>query len=239
MKICNKRDFAIKISGNHYFACDYVFSNIYGESVFFDDGEPRADDSVFVGSADSPADDPSGFPALFPSAELSEEVLRETLPETPFDALATLPDCTKKIEYMTEGSLCDRETPEHDGLYIRYGSDDAPMCVHIRDDGSVSVSGDEADTAEIVFEQGKRHFIALPESLFSKEAPFADAFAEDTDTYERHAPIHLCVSTEKIDNRMTPHGGSLSVSYSIEVNGMIAEVSDFTLTADALRHATG
>ena len=101
MKICNKRDFAIKISGNHYFACDYVFSNIYGESVFFDDGEPHADDSVFVGSADSPADDPSGFPALFPSAELSEEVLRETLPETPFDALATLPDCTKKIEYMT------------------------------------------------------------------------------------------------------------------------------------------
>ncbi len=92
MKICNKRDFAIKISGNHYFACDYVFSNIYGESVFFDDGEPRADDSVFVGSAA----DSSGFSAMFPSAELSEEVLRETLPETPFDDLPPFPTAPKK-----------------------------------------------------------------------------------------------------------------------------------------------
>lgn len=149
------------------------------------------------------------------------------------------PTAAKKIEYMTEGSLCDRETPEHDGLYIRYGSDDAP-CAYTSATTAVFRSAAMKRTRrEIVFEQGKRHFIALPESLFSKEAPFADAFAEDTDTYERHAPIHLCVSTEKIDNRMTPHGGSLSVSYSIEVNGMIAEVSDFTLTADALRHAAG
>ena len=35
---------------------------------------------------------------------------------------------------------------------------------------------------------------------------------------------------------MTPHGGSLSVSYSIEVNGMLAEVSDFTITADSIQH---
>ncbi len=234
MKIYNKRDYAIKISGNHYFACDYVFSNIYGESVFSDEWDSPSG-AAFAGAADAPMpDSAAGFPVAYPSEAISEEVLRETLPETPFDALSTLPDCTKKIEYMTEGSLCDREIPERDGLYIRYGSDDAPMCVHIREDGSVSVSGDEADTAEIVFEQGKRNFIALPEALFSGDSPFGAP--PDSDAYERHAPIHLCVSTEKIDNRMTPHGGSLSVSYSIEVNGMLAEVSDFTITADSIQH---
>ena len=61
-------------------------------------------------------DSAAGFPVAYPSEAISEEVLRETLPETPFDALSTLPDCTKKIEYMTEGSLCDREIPERDGL---------------------------------------------------------------------------------------------------------------------------
>ncbi len=234
MRIYNKRDFAIKISGNHYFACDYVFSNIYGESVFTDEPEQNA---FFAGLADSPeSNGPTGLPEAFPSQEISEEMLRETLPETPFDALSTLPDCTKKIEYMTEGSVLDRETPERDGLYIRYGSDEFPMCVHIREDGSVSVSGDEADTAEIVFEQGKRSFIALPENLFTQDTPFGGMSASPADAYERHAPIHLCVSTEKIDNRMTAHGGSLSVSYSIEVNGMIAEVSDFTITADSIQH---
>lgn len=238
MRICNKRDFAIKISGNHYFACDYVFSNIYGESVFFDDKDAYAG-ADFVGLADAADKSDKGFSELYPSAESADEMLRETLPETPFDALSTLPDCTKKIEYMTEGSVLERENDRRDGLYIRYGSDDSPMCVHIREDGSVSVSGDEADTAEIVFEQGKRNFIALPESLFTKDAPLGVPYAVPSDGYERHAPIHLCVSTEKIDNRMTPHGGSLSVSYSIEVNGMIAEVSDFTITADCLRPCVG
>ena len=97
MKIYNKRDYAIKISGNHYFACDYVFSNIYGESVFSDEWDSPSG-AAFAGAADAPMpDSAAGFPVAYPSEAISEEVLRETLPETPFDALSTLPDCTKKI----------------------------------------------------------------------------------------------------------------------------------------------
>ncbi len=210
MKLINKRDFAIKISGNHYFACDYVFSNIYGESVFFDENDRL------------PPSDLTGFI----TEELNEECLKDTLPESPYDALSTLPDCTKEVEYMTEGSVLDASDDE---LYIRYGSDEAPMCIHIRADGSVTLSGDENDVAEIVFEEGKRNFIALPQNVFTEEEAPAPS-----DAYEMHAPLHLCVSTDTIDNRMTSTGGTLKVSYSIEVNGILAEVTDFTITADTI-----
>lgn len=46
--------------------------------------------------------------------------------------------------------------------------------------------------------------------------------------------MNLCVSTEEINNHMTESGGSLTVSYSIEVNGIVAEVTDFTITADCI-----
>lgn len=206
MKILNKRDFSIRINGNHYFACDYVFSNVYGDSVFSDEPD------VFVGD--------DGF-----NVDTSE-VLRDTLPETPIDALTSLPECTKNIEYMTEGSV---HKAEKNDIFIRYGSDESPMCIHIRNDGSVTLSGDDKDVAEIVFEQGKRNFIALPINLFGDES--AGKYEEDM-----HAPISLCVTTNEIQNNMTEAGGSLSVSYSIEVNGMVAEVSDFTLTADSITH---
>lgn len=35
------------------------------------------------------------------------------------------------------------------------------MCIHIRNDGAVTLSGDDDDVAEFVFEKGKRNFIAL------------------------------------------------------------------------------
>lgn len=219
LNLGNDRSFAIKITGNHFFACDYVFSNVYGESVFFDDAPSGV-----------PADgDLASCPTPFELSESAEKALRDTLPETPFDALSTLPDCTKRVEYMTEGMILSLASVRDDGLYIRYGSEESPMCLHIRADGSVSVSGDERDTGEMVFEEGKRSFIALPENLFSDETPSGPG-----DGYEKHTPFHLCVSTESIDNQMTADGGSLSVRYSIEVNGMIAEISDFTLTADRL-----
>ena len=205
MTILNKRDFSIRINGNHYFACDYVFSNVYGDSVFSDEPNTFASDD--------------GLNLDY------TELMRDTLPETPLDSLVTLPECTKEIEYMTEGSV---HKAEKDDIFIRYGSDESPMCIHIRNDGSVTLSGDDKDVAEIVFEQGKRNFIALPINLFGDEN--AGENQEDM-----HAPISLCVTTNEIQNNMTEAGGSLSVSYSIEVNGMVAEVSDFTLTADSIK----
>jgi hypothetical protein len=41
----------------------------------------------------------------------------------------------------------------------------------------------------------------------------------------------LCLSAECVENNLKEDGGSLRVSYSIEVNGITAEVTDFTLTA--------
>lgn len=209
MKIINKRDFAIKISGNHYFACDYVFSNVYGNSVF-DEEEQNGILPVDITGGDD------------------ESVLLDTLPETHIDSLASLPECTKEVEYMTEGSV--HEVNEND-IFIRYGSDDAPMCIHIRDDGSVTLSGDEYDVAEIVFEKGKRNFIAIPASLFENQ----NTLLENMEDLQ--SPLNLCITTDEIKNNMTKDGGSLTVSYSIEVNGIVAEVTDFTLTADNITQA--
>ncbi len=205
MKIINKRDFAIKISGSHYFACDYVFSNVYGDSVFTED-------------------EPSAIHSDFMTPEDNEEMLLDTLPETHLDGLATLPECNKEVEYMTEGSVHEED---ENGIFIRYGSDESPMCIHIRDDGVVTLSGDEYDSSEIVFEKGKRNFIALPANLFD------DGISSKSDDLQ--SPLHLCVSTDDIRNNMTKDGGSLTVSYSIEVNGIVAEVTDFTLTADSFK----
>lgn len=211
MKIANKRDFAIKISGNHYFACDYVFSNIYGDSVFMDEETaPSAD--------------------YFPSIKESESLLLDTLPETHIDTISSMPECTKEIEYMTEGSVI---SDEKNDIFIRYGGDDSPMCLHIRNDGAVSLSGEEFDSAEIIFEKGKRNYISLPLSLFN-DTPKDQSIPEDL-----QSPLNICVSTEDIKNNMTKNGGSLSVSYSIEVNGIVAEVTDFTLTADEFTHPNG
>jgi len=201
MRIRNKRDFAIKISGNHYFACDYVFSNVYGDSVFSDD-EPS-------------------LPYGMITPEDNENMLLETLPETHLDSISTLPECTKEVEYMTEGSVFEKDK---DDIFIRYGSDESPMCVHIRKDGAVTLSGEESDCSEIVFEKGKRNYISLPVSVFNDGIENAP---EDL-----QSPLNLCVTTEEITNNMTAKGGSLSVSYSIEVNGIVAEVTDFTITAD-------
>ena len=44
----------------------------------------------------------------------------------------------------------------------------------------------------------------------------------------------LCLSAECVENNITEYGGSLHVSYSIEVNGICAEVTDFTLTATSV-----
>lgn len=217
MKINNKRDFMVKISGNHYFACDYVFANVYGDSVFIEEPENAL---KLDGAALS-----------LPFTNYDESVddaIKETLPETPLEMLSTLPDCTKEIEYMTEGTVSCSENGE---LYIRYGNDEYPMCIHIRNDGVVTLSGDESDVAEFVFEKGKRNFIALPESAF-KDTCESDISHDSV--YEKQSPIYLCVSTEDINNNMTNTGGSLQISYSIEVNGIVAEVTDFTITADSI-----
>jgi hypothetical protein len=218
MKIINKSDFTIKISGRHYFACDYIFSNVYGESVFTDDDE-------------------SALPDEEPYSLLSDEknslLLEDTLPFTQYDELKTMPDCTKKVEFITEGSLINTDS---DGLFIRYGDDECPMCVHIRKDGTVTLSGSENDVAEIVFEEGKRNYIALEDSAFLDSDP--GPRSEDAED-AMHSPISLCVDTSEINNKMSEHGGSLSVKYSIEINGMIAEVTSFTITASSMVKNTG
>lgn len=203
---------SISISGKHYFGCDYIFSNIYGSSVFTEEENEALPP---MNENDSIAKNPE-------SGLLSEEALSDLAPdENGMLDLSTLPECRREIEYSTLGTL---KSDGDGGVFIRYEGDFTPICIHV-EDAKISLNGQEDDFKELVFETGKRNYIALPETLFSDEKAVQN---------ENQSPIMLCLSAECVENKLSEQGGSLHVSYSIEVNGICAEVTDFTLTATAI-----
>ncbi|MBR2021544.1 MAG: hypothetical protein IJ939_03820 [Clostridia bacterium] len=211
MKITHlPKEVSISISGRHYFGCDYIFANIYGSSVFSDE-ENRA----------LPQEDNLGEISRDPeSGDFSKETLEEFINSDTGGTLdlSTLPDVNKEIEYSTLGTL---QSDGKGGYLIRYSGDFTPICIHAQD-GKITLNGQEDDFEELVFEKDKRNYICLPESLFLEDA------AEEN---ENQSPIMLCLTAECVENNLKEDGGVLHVSYSIEVNGITAEVTDFTLTA--------
>ena len=204
------KEVSISINGRHYFGCDYIFSNIYGSSVFSEDDKIDPDSA----SLEEMSKDPE-------SGDFSSETLDRFIKDdsgTSLD-LSTMPDVSKEIEYSTFGTL---QSDGEGGYYIRYSGDFSPICIHAAKDGVFSLNGQDDDFSELVFETGKRNYIVLPESLFLEDA------SEDN---ENQSPITLCLSAQTVENEITENGGTLHVSYSIEVNGITAEVTDFTLTA--------
>ena len=216
MKITHlQKEVSISISGKHYFGCDYIFANIYGSSVFAEDDSSSALRDENLGEISR---DPE-------SGDFSRETIEEFINAdsgTSLD-LSTLPDVNKEIEYSTLGTL---QSDGNGGFLIRYSGDFTPICIHA-EDGRITLNGQEDDFSELVFEKDKRNYICLPESLFM------DDCSEDN---ENQSPIMLCLSAECVENNLQENGGVLHVSYSIEVNGITAEVTDFTLTATVGEH---
>lgn len=210
MKITHlPKEVSISINGKHYFGCDYIFANIYGSSVFSEE-ENRA--ILHEDNLGEISKDPE-------SGDFSKETLEEFISSDSGDVLdlSTLPDVNKEIEYSTLGTL---QSDGNGGYLIKYSGDFTPICIHAQD-GKITLNGQEDDFSELVFETDKRNYICLPESLFS----------EDThEENENQSPIMLCLTAECVENNLKEDGGVLHVSYSIEVNGITAEVTDFTLT---------
>ena len=211
MKIMHlPKEVSISINGKHYFGCDYIFANIYGSSVFSEEEKPSviSDDNLSEISKDPE------------NGDFSSETLEEFINSDSGDALdlSTLPDVNKEVEYSTLGTL---QSDGDGGFLIRYSGDFTPICIHAKD-GKITLNGQEDDFEELVFEKDKRNYICLPESLFTEDS------AEEN---ENQSPIMLCLTAECVENNLKEDGGVLHVSYSIEVNGITAEVTDFTLTA--------
>ena len=212
MKITHlEKEVSISICGNHYFGCDYIFSNIYGSAVFNEEERAMPLDSDLEEISKNPEN------GDFSGKTLEEFISSDTSGELD---LSTMPDCNKEIEYSTLGTL---QSDGNGGFLIRYSGDFTPICIHAQS-AKFTLNGQEDDFSELVFEKGKRNYIALPESLFKEES-------DEADKNENQSPIMLCLSAECVENNITENGGSLHVSYSIEVNGIMAEVTDFTLTA--------
>ena len=211
MKIAHlQKEVSISISGKHYFGCDYIFANIYGSSVFSEEENGHRFCEENLGEISK---DPE-------SGDFSKETLEEFINSDTGDTLdlSTLPDVNKEIEYSTLGTL---QSDGNGGFLIRYSGDFTPICIHAQDE-KITLNGQEDDFSELVFEKNKRNYICLPESLFMEDSK------EDN---ENQSPIMLCLTAECVENNLKEDGGVLHVSYSIEVNGITAEVTDFTLTA--------
>ncbi len=199
--------YTISIKGHHFFACDYVFSNIYGSGVFSEDYNPLdeiSENELFA--------NPEAF-------ALSEKTLEQFSKDgdAPYD-ISTMPDSVKEIEYSTIGIV---DLFDNDCATIKYSGDFSPICMHVSQ-GKLSLSGQDDDFSELLFEEGKRNFVALPETLFS------NADASDN---ENQSPLQLCLDTKKISFSKDKEKIKVKAEYSIEVNGIVAEVSSFTLTA--------
>ncbi len=211
MKITHlPKEVSISISGKHYFGCDYIFANIYGSSVFSEEESTAAFTEENLGEISR---DPE-------SGDFSIETLEEFISSDAGNTLdlSTMPEVNKEIEYSTLGTL---QSDGKGGFLIRYSGDFTPICIHA-ESGRITLNGQEDDFSELVFEKDKRNYICLPESLFIEEA---------TEENENQSPIMLCLTAECVENNLKEDGGVLHVSYSIEVNGITAEVTDFTLTA--------
>lgn len=199
--------YTISIKGHHFFACDYVFSNIYGSGVFSEDYNPLdeiAENELFANPEVS---------------ALSEKTLEQFSKDSdmPYD-ISTMPDSIKEIEYSTQGEVkfCDNGS-----VTIRYSGDFSPICMKVSQ-GTLSLSGQDDDFSELLFEAGKRNFVALPETLFSNA---------DASENENQSPLQLCLDTKKITLSNDGENIKVEAQYSIEVNGIIAEVSNFVLCA--------
>ena len=206
-----QKEFSITIQGKHYFGCDYIFSNIYGASVFSED-ENTDSGSLSHNDEELKAKPENGDYSQKPLEEFieSDSTLHEFL---------SMPDCRKEIDYTTLGSV---EGDGLGGVLIRYSGDFTPICLHLSSDGTLALNGQEDDFSELVFEAGKRNYVSLPETLFGDEP---------SETNENQSPIQLCLNTENIESNITEDGGYIKASYSIEVNGITAEKTDFILTA--------
>ena len=211
MKITHlQKEVSINICGKHYFGCDYIFANIYGSSVFSEDDSKEACRDENLGEISK---DPE-------SGDFSRETLEEFISSDTGETLdlSTLPDVNKEIEYSTLGTL---QSDGNGGYLIRYSGDFTPICIHA-ENSKVTLNGQEDDFSELVFEKDKRNYICLPESLFTEDLQ---------EENENQSPIMLCLTAECVENNLKDDGGVLHVSYSIEVNGITAEVTDFILTA--------
>ena len=206
-----QKEFSINIQGKHYFGCDYIFSNIYGSSVFTED-ESNENTSSSQNDDELKANPENGdySPKTLEEFMESENTLHEFL---------SMPDCRKEIDYTTTGSVVDDGLG---GILIRYSGDFTPICLHLSNDGVLALNGQEDDFSELVFETGKRNYVSLPETLFGDEP---------SESNENQSPIQLCLNTENIESNITEDGGYIKASYSIEVNGITAEKTDFILTA--------
>lgn len=211
MKIAHlPKEVSISISGKHYFGCDYIFANIYGSSVF---SEEETQSSPIEENLSEISKDPE-------SGDFSRETLEEFISSDSGASLdlSTLPEVNKEIEYSTLGTL---QSDGNGGFLIKYSGDFTPICIHAQD-SKITLNGQEDDFSELVFEKDKRNYICLPESLFTEDSQ---------EENENQSPIMLCLTAECVENNLKEDGGVLRVSYSIEVNGITAEVTDFTLTA--------
>lgn len=122
---------------------------------------------------------------------------------------------SEKVEFYTEGEL----TVTKDGKY----------CLSYDES---KLTGMDGSVTSVNFDMKNPELVTLMRSGNYRMAMVFESGKRHICTYQTpYMPIELCVVTKRLENTLTKDGGSLSVDYSIETNGMKCEITRLRLTA--------
>lgn len=212
------------IKGNHYYATPFVFSNVYGRAIFkhndFAENTPASmyediaselfeDDYYEYARTERLSTQNSTLLPIF--RKINHELLSHTEHEK---IVLPISEEDNEVELYTDGVIA-----EDNGLKIIYGDRNFPICLHVGNDGIVTLDSENDAVPMLTFEKGKRHFVNL--------SPLVKLGLPDGKT---EIPLQICIFTHDIRNELIGKSKTLEISYSIEIAGSQAEKTNFSVT---------
>lgn len=212
------------IKGNHYYATPFIFSNVYGRAIFIRNDYAEAETaSVYEDIASEIFDDDYYEYARTERLSIQNSSLlpifnkinSEMLSHMEVDKNTSISaEDNNEVELYTDGVI-----EEDDGLKIMYGDSNFPICLHVGNDGIVTLDSECEAIPMLTFEKGKRHFVNL--------SPLMKIGLTDS---RLDIPMQICIFTHDIKNELLSSSKTLEISYSIEIAGSQAEKTNFSIT---------
>ncbi len=93
------------------------------------------------------------------------------------------------------------------------------------------ITGLEGSTTKIFFDKENRGLVSiLREGTVSTALVFEEGQRHHCVYETPYFPIELCVKTLELDNTLSFDGGSFHAAYLVEMNGLLAEKTEITVT---------
>ncbi len=207
--------YRIKISGEHFFTDNFLFSNFYGNEMFKGSAGGVFRINPFIRSPEPysycrPRD---GYDDFADTSKIDFPSCDEAFQKSGINSVPAHVECTAtgNVSFFPDGKIS-----------IEY-FDKMPVIIYISKDNIVNVINENSPITYMTFESEKRNFqnITLKNTFF----PFSK---------NEIVMLEFCVNTEKITNTLSPDGGILDIEYTLEVSLCETEKTHFTLEIEKI-----